>query len=266
MLRLALANTRFPKSPSDSLGIVLDAMASAAARNAAIVCFAEGLVPGYRLGASIPPPDTSWLESAWKQIDQRAGELGLGVILGTERQSQAGLHLTARVTGPDGALCGFQDKVQLDPSEESTYSPGSGRRVFRCAGVTFGVVICHEGWRYPETVRWAVRQGAQIVFHPHVEVVEDQNQLWTRFADPANTFHEKAMLCRAAENTCYFASVNCALPGASTTSAVIDPEGVLIAHQPYGEEGILVAEIDPAAATGLLAKRLRPDALSTDEQ
>jgi hypothetical protein len=31
------------------------------------------------------------------------------------------------------------------------------------------------------------------------------------FADPANTFHEKAILCRAAENTCYFASVNYAL-------------------------------------------------------
>lgn len=30
----------------------------------------------------------------------------------------------------------------------------------------------------------------------------------TTFADPANTFHEKAALCRAAENTCFFATVN----------------------------------------------------------
>ncbi len=31
----------------------------------------------------------------------------------------------------------------------------------------FGVAICHEGWRYPETVRWAAVRGAKVVFHPH---------------------------------------------------------------------------------------------------
>ena len=29
--------------------------------------------------------------------------------------------------------------------------------------LTFGVAICHEGWRYPETVRWAARRGAHVV-------------------------------------------------------------------------------------------------------
>ena len=45
--------------------------------------------------------------------------------------------------------------------------PGSERRVFQAGPLTFGVVICHEGWRYPETARWAARRGAQVVFHPH---------------------------------------------------------------------------------------------------
>jgi len=100
-----------------------------------------------------------------------------------------------------------------------------------------------------------------VVFHPHVEVVEDTTKLPATFADPANTFHEKAALCRAAENTCYFATVNCALEGASTTSAIIDPEGTLLAHQPYGHEGILFGDIDLERATGLLAKRIKSDAL-----
>ena len=64
------------------------------------------------------------------------------------------------------------------------------------------------------------------------------------FADPANTFHEKAMLCRAAENTCYFASVNCASEGSGTTSAVVRPDGRLQCYQPYGHEGLLVADLD----------------------
>ena len=77
------------------------------------------------------------------------------------------------------------------------------------------------------------------------------------FADPANTFHEKAILCRAAENTCYFATVNCASEGSPTTSAVARPDGTLLAYQPYGQAGLLVADIDLSSATGLLASRLK---------
>ena len=61
---------------------------------------------------------------------------------------------------------GFQDKVQIDPSEEGLYAPGVHRHVFEVGTLAFGIVICHEGWRYPETVRWAARRGALVVFHP----------------------------------------------------------------------------------------------------
>ncbi|HXT47166.1 MAG TPA: hypothetical protein VN717_00925 [Gemmatimonadaceae bacterium] len=65
------------------------------------------------------------------------------------------------------------------------------------------------------------------------------------------------MLCRAAENSIYFASVNCASDGSPTTSAVVQPDGVVLAWQPYGVDGLLVADIDTTAATGLLAARCR---------
>ena len=206
-------------------------------------------------------PNQDWLNRAWSTMDSEAGALGVGVVLGTVRRDSDRLLITARVTNADGTLAGFQDKVQLDPSEEPTYSPGHGRRLFQCGALVFGVVICHEGWRYPETVRSAARNGAHVVFHPHFELVEDEHYVPTQFADPANTFHEKAALCRGAENTCYFATVNCALPGSSTTSALVDPDGLLVAHQPYGEAGILFGEVDTDRATGLLAKRYRPDAV-----
>jgi predicted amidohydrolase len=123
--------------------------------------------------------------------------------------------------------------------------------------LTFGVVICHEGWRYPETVRWSARRGAQVVFHPQFHEAEPGAFRPERFADPANSFHEKAALCRAAENTCYFATVNYASAGSPTTSAVVRPDGTLLAYQPYGEPGLLVADVDLSAATGLLAARCR---------
>src|SRR5215470_2469288 len=75
--------------------------------------------------------------------------------------------------------------------------------------------------------------------------------------NPANSFHEKAALCRAAENTCYFATVNVASPGSPTTSAVVRPDGTLLCYQPYGKEGLLIAEIDLSTATGLLASRCK---------
>jgi predicted amidohydrolase len=120
------------------------------------------------------------------------------------------LLISALVIERDGSIAGFQDKVQLDPSEEDTYAAGAGRHVFKVGPLTFGVAICHEGFRYPETVRWPVRHGAQLVFHPHFDVAGPGRFRPSAFADPANSFHEKAALCRAAENTCFFATVNCA--------------------------------------------------------
>jgi predicted amidohydrolase len=123
--------------------------------------------------------------------------------------------------------------------------------------LTFGIAICHEGWRYPETVRWAARRGAQVVFHPHAHVAEPGSYRPTVFADPANTFHEKALVCRAAENTIYIAAVNAASEGSGTTSAVIRPDASVQCWQPYGHDGLLVADLDLSLATGLLASRCR---------
>jgi len=63
------------------------------------------------------------------------------------------------------------------------------------------------------------------------------------------------MLCRAAENTCYFASINYASAGSPPTSAFVRPDGTLVRYQPYGKEGLLIADIDIRSATGLLARR-----------
>ncbi len=256
--RIALANLPYPVSPEKSVVLAEEAIAEAGRQRASIVCFPECYVPGYRgLGKLPPAPDSAFLERAWSAIAAAAARAGLAVVLGSERVLDGGLLATALVIGSDGSIAGFQDKVQLDPSEEGTYAHGAGRRVFRAGALTFGVVICHEGWRYPETVRWAARQGAQIVFHPHFHAAEPGSYVPVSFADPANSFHEKAMLCRAAENTCYFASVNYASADSPTTSAVVQPDGTLLCFQPYGKAGLLVADVDLAAATGLLAARCR---------
>lgn len=258
-VRLALANLQFPESPEESVTLAEQAIGLASAERAEIVCFPECFVPGYRrAGKPFPAPDAAFLERAWAVIAAAAKEANVAVVLGTERVAGEALLASALVIDREGTIAGFQDKVQLDPSEDGRYSPGSGRRVFQAGTLTFGVSICHEGWRYPETVRWPARHGAHVVFHPHFHEKEDGSYEPQRFADPLNTFHEKAALCRAAENTCYFATVNYASAGSPTTSAVVRPDGTLQCCQPYGQRGLLVADIDTAQATGLLAKRYKP--------
>jgi predicted amidohydrolase len=257
-IRIALANLRFPASPAESVALAEDAVAQAVRERVDIICFPECYVPGYRTKSrSVAAPDAEFLECAWKTIAAAAKKANVAVVLGTERVVDSGLLISALVVDRDGTIAGFQDKVQLDPSEEGTYSFGSGRRVFQSGAVTFGIAICHEGWRYPETVRWAARRGAQIVFHPHFHEAEPGSYQPRTFADPANSFHEKALLCRAAENTCYIAAANMASPGSPTTSVVVRPDGTVLCYQPYGEEGLLIADLDLSEATGLLASRCR---------
>jgi predicted amidohydrolase len=258
LVRIALANLQYPANADASVTVAERAIAEASAQGAAIVCFPECFVPGYRgLGKHVAPPDAAFLERAWSAVSAAAAQSRIAVVLGTERVTDAGILISALVIGPDGERIGFQDKVQLDPSEDEAYVPGAGRHVFQIGALTFGVTICHEGWRYPETVRWAARRGAQVVFHPHLSEAEPGSYRPSSYADPANTFHEKAVLCRAAENTCFFATVNYASTGSPTTSAIARPDGTLLSAQPYDVAGLLVADLDLDEATRLLASRCR---------
>lgn len=258
IIRTALANIPYPATPDESIALAERSIAQAADAHADIICFPECFVPGYRgLGKTPPPPDPAFLDRAWTHIANAAAHANVAVVLGTERILEGALRIAALVINRDGTIAGFQDKVQLDPSEEQIYSPGHGRRIFHAGPVTFGIAICHEGWRYPETVRWSVRHGAHIVFHPHFHIAEPGSYRPTTFADPANSFHEKAALCRAAENTCFFATVNYASEGSPTTSAVAQSDGTLLSYQPYGQSGLLIADLDIAKATGLLAARCK---------
>ena len=259
MVRIALANIRFPETLEESITLTEHTIADAAHGEAEVVCFPECYVPGYRApGKGVPAPDPAFLKRAWVRTAEAAATANIAVILGTERFVTDAWLLTALVINRDGTVAGFQDKVQLDPSEETIYSAGSGRQVFQSGDLKFGVVICHEGWRYPETVRWAARRGAHVVFHPQFHEAAPGSYVPSSYAEPQNSFHEKAVLCRAAENTCYFATVNYASIGSPTTSAVASPDGTLLCYQPYGKEGLLFGDIDLTAATGLLASRYRP--------
>ena len=162
----------------------------------------------------------------------------------------------AFVVSASGRVLGHQTKNQITPGGESrNYVPDGERRLFSVNGVKFGIVICHEGWRYPETVRWAAVRGARIVFQPQVTA----NKQAILFDEWGTTFYEKAMICRSEENSIYFASVNNAMPNQYSATSLIGPNGDCIAFVPYGEEKLLVVSIDVSLATRRYVRRYRPE-------
>jgi predicted amidohydrolase len=258
-VKIALAAPRIASSVDDGLERVDRLMADAAGRGAEIVCFPEAYLPGLRgLDFEVPPFGAAEQERVLDAARQSARTHGIAVILGMERVTDAGSQIAAVVIDRDGMILGWQSKNQLDPSEDANYVPGETRQVFEIGGLRFGIVICHEGWRYPETVRWAAVRGAHVVFHPHFSGSDRQGVRLTEWGAADAPYYEKAMMMRSIENTIWFASVNCATRFPESATSLIDPSGRCQAHLPYGKEGVLVQEIDLDRATGLLARRYAP--------
>ena len=257
---IALASPGVALSFEDGLDKIKRCLSEAAAQEAEIVCFPEAYLPGLRgQDFEVWPFDQTRQEQALRAVAQWARTYRVATILGMERFTPAGRQIAAFVIDAGGQLQGCQTKNQIDPSEDRFYIPGTTRHLFEVNRLKFGVAICHEGWRYPETVRWAAVRGAKIVFHPQHTGTEREGVRLTEWGAANAPYYEKAMMMRSIENTIYFASVNYALRFQESATSLIDPSGRCQAYLPYGQEGVLVQAIDLEAATGLLAARYAPE-------
>jgi predicted amidohydrolase len=258
-LRIGLAAARNAPSVAERLRTLDRFLGDAAARGAAIVCFPETYVPGLR-GQDFPvePADQRRQEAALEEIRAAARRHGVAAVVGMEWESPAGLHNVAVVVSREGAIVGWQAKNQIPPEEEPFYVPDGRRRLFEVDGVPFGITICHEGWRYPEAVRWAAARGARLVFHPQLTGSDRAGVTLDHWGDPKAPYYEKAMVARSVENTVYFASVNYAMRYQDSATSLVAPDGECLAHVPYGQEQLLVHDVDLSRATGFYARRFNP--------
>src|SRR5260370_4097452 len=257
---IALASPCIASTLDEGLDKIKRFMSEASAQGAEIVCFPEAYLPGLRgQDFEVLPFDQTQQERVLQAVAQWARTYAVATILGTERLTETGRQIVAYVIDARGRIQGYQTKNQIDPTEDQFYVPGNTRSLFEINGVKFGVAICHEGWRYPETVRWAAARGAKIVFHPqHTGNQQDGIRL-TQWGAAGGPYYEKAMTLRSMENTIYFASVNYALRFQESATSLIAPSGQCQAYLPYGQEGVLVQTIKAAEATGLLAARYAPE-------
>ena len=259
VIRIAVASTPLTATLDEAVPAAVAAIEAAGRLGAAIVCLPETGLPGHRdQPRVVPDVSQGELDEAVATVAAAARAAEVVSIVGMERPTPAGREIVSVVIGSDGKRLGEQVKTQIAPDEERWYVAGSGRRVFTAAGLTFGVAICHEAFRYPEIARSLVLAGAQVLFVPHF-VTTDDGSLPVRWCDPANPYNEKAVLLRAMENGVFVAAANAAGANQGSITGVIDPDGTLVASLPYGEVGVVAADIELDRADRALALRWAPD-------
>jgi predicted amidohydrolase len=258
-IRIAVASTPLTTTLGEAVPAAVAAVEEAGRLGARIVCLPETGLPGHRVqGHPVADLSNDVLDVALHEVADAARRAQVVAIVGTERWTTAGREIISVVLGADGSRLGEQAKTQVDPTEEPHYVPGAGRHVFTVDGVTFGIAICHEAFRYPEITRSLVLGGAQMVFVPHF-VTTDDGSLPVRWCEAANPYNEKALLCRALENSVYVAAANAASHDQGSVTGIIAPDGTLAASLDYGQVGVVAADIDLELADRRLALRWAPE-------
>ena len=245
MLRIALAQCRQTADCAENAATIFRCLDQAAAQNAQIVCFPEAQTVGYRADISDPhtPSPTAQLEDLHQQIAHRCGLAKMACILGSEMPSPTSKpYNSALIIDETGQILGAHHKARLTPLDAVAYAPGKDFEVYQLCGVTVGIVICYEGFRYAETTAACVEKGAQLIFHP-------QNNT-TRANDWKIPIHHAMMITRAAENTIWFASCNASLdPHQNCQTMVVAPNGQIHAQIEMKKEELLITDIDISKAT-----------------
>ncbi|MDA0835988.1 MAG: carbon-nitrogen hydrolase family protein [Planctomycetota bacterium] len=241
-LTIGLAQVKQTADFDTNAATIFSFLEKAAAAGVQILCFPEAQTVGYRADISTAdaPVPVERLRELHDSVAARCGELKIACILGTEipleSDPQHGKpYNSVVVISESGTILGTHHKTRLTPLDAMAYTPGITFETFELCGVKVGVVICFEGFRFAETTRECVRQGARLVFHP-------QNNT-TRPNDWKIPIHHAMIVTRAAENTIWFASCNASLDHQNCRSLVVAPDGQIAAQSELKCEELVVAEI-----------------------
>ena len=253
-LRIALAQCRQTDNFDENARTILNFLDRAAREKAQIVCFPETQTVGYRVDIARPddPVQPERLNHLHQHVARRCAQLGLACVLGTETPLESDPtrgkpYNSAMVFSHEGEILGVHHKNRLTPLDAVAYTPGKTFETFELFGVKVGVVICFEGFRFAETTRECVRQGAQLIFHP-------QNNT-TRPNDWKVPIHHAMIVTRAAENTVWFASCNMYHEKhQNCCSMIVAPDGRIHSQAPLKREDLLVGDIDIDLATQAMFK------------
>jgi predicted amidohydrolase len=257
-MRIALVQQHASHDRGGNVRRGLEALATAAAGGAQLVCFAElafepfypqrpaGDRPG-DLAEAVPGPVT-------EAFAARAAELGVVVVLNLYERAGDRCYDCSPVIDADGTLVGRTRMVHITEyacfHEQGYYAPGdTGAPVFQTRFGRIGVSICYDR-HYPEYMRALALAGAELVVVPQAGAVGE----WP------DGLYEAELRVAAFQNG-YFTAL-CNRVGQEECldfageSFVCAPDGRVVARAPLGADHILFADIDLAESAASHARKL----------
>jgi predicted amidohydrolase len=228
------------------LGLIGDQVRRCESEGVEILCCPEAVLGGLADYSERP---------AGIAIDVEGGELreilaplasgSVTTILGFTEIDRMGRLFNSAAVFSRGSVAGVYRK--LHPAiNRSVYHPGEGAPVFTAAGLTFGIVICRDSI-FHEPARSMAARGAAVLFVP------TNNGLPPGKGGPRLASETRNVdIARAAGNNVWVVRADVAgrTPGlvGCGTSAIVDPNGVVLASATAGDE-LIVAEIHPPRAS-----------------
>ncbi len=167
-----------------------------------------------------------------RELCRMASKHGIWLVPGSlyERDGER-IYNTTPVIDPDGSVVGRHRKLFPFEPYETGVTPGTEPLVFEVPSVgRFGVSICYDMW-FPETSRWLVALGAEVILRPAL-------------TDTIDREIELAMVrATAAQNQCYVLDVNGLADGGIGRSIFVGPAGDVL-HQAGTHSEEIPLEID----------------------
>ncbi len=217
-----------------------------------VLCFQEVFTQPY----FCPSQDRKWYAAAenipdghtTKLMQEYAKKYRMVIVVPIYEEEIPGVYYnTAAVIDADGSYLGKYRKThipQVEPGfyEKFFFKPGNlGYPVFDTAYVRLGVYICYDR-HFPEGWRALALNGAEYILNPSATVAGLSKYLW-ELEQPAS----------AAANGVFIGAINRIgkeEPWADNmgefygSSYIVNPRGEIEAQASYGEDQLLVHEID----------------------
>ncbi|GLQ53279.1 carbon-nitrogen hydrolase family protein [Devosia nitrariae] len=239
-VRVAAAQTPEYRDDMDAALTYVDEVAGLAElKGARLVCFPEGFLQGYltdeasarRVALDLSSPE-------FDTILRRLPKSGPMLILGIIEVEDERLFNTAVVI-ECGVVAGRYRKMNLLHGE-GAFEAGVDTPLFEIDGLRFGINICHDT-NFPEAARKVADLGAAMIVCPANNMMRREKA--EIFKDLHNA--KRGERCRETGLWLLSADVTGEREGriAWGPTAVLSPQGQVLAQLPLGEPGLLIFDI-----------------------
>jgi predicted amidohydrolase len=252
-MKIGLIQTRTPATHEAALAHVLPMVRDAAGQGARFIATPEG--------TNVLQKDRAVLLPMLKSLDddavvtglrQAASDLGVWLLIGSalvKREDGKAANRSVLVS-PQGAITATYDKLHMfdvdlptgeSSRESATYEPGDRAVTAQAGELKLGMTVCYD-LRFPALYRALALAGAEVMTIP------------AAFTRPTGAAHwEVLMRARAIETGAFVlapAQGGRHEDGRGTYghSLAVAPWGEIIGHLDHDEPGVLIADLDLAAA------------------